>query len=104
MQLWNTHNMFRAALVCADGHLVFWDYKKSLFTADHNSLVKETRTVDGLIRNHGEGNKRLAIDKIVIHGLRAFENLGFDIMNGEEIAEKARSIKNEDEIYEDCYK
>jgi len=121
MQLWNTHNLFRAVLVCADGHMVLWDYKKSLFMADHNPLVKETRTgaafyyfaagdsgekrakifaaeVDDLIREHGEGNKRIAIDKIMMHGMRAFEALGYDIMDGEEVTEKARSIKNEDEI------
>ncbi len=27
MQLWNTHNPFRAVLLCADGYMVIWDYK-----------------------------------------------------------------------------
>ena len=121
MQLWNTHNMFRAVLVCADGYMVLWDHKKSQFMADHNPLVKETRTgaafyyfaagdsgekrakkfageVDELILRHCEGNKKLAIDKIMMHGLRAFEALGYDIKDGEEVTEKSRSIKNEDEI------
>ena len=26
MQLWNTHNPFRALLVCADGHMAIWEY------------------------------------------------------------------------------
>ena len=26
MQLWNTHNPFRAVLICADGYMVIWDY------------------------------------------------------------------------------
>lgn len=29
MQLWNTHNPFRAVLLCADGHMVIWEYKNS---------------------------------------------------------------------------
>ena len=27
MQLWNAHNPFRACLLCADGHMVMWEYK-----------------------------------------------------------------------------
>lgn len=29
MQLWNAHNPFRACLVCADGHMVIWEYKNA---------------------------------------------------------------------------
>ena len=43
MQLWNTHNPFRACLVTASGHMVLWDYKNSPFLADHNPLVTEVR-------------------------------------------------------------
>lgn len=121
MQLWNTHNLFRAVLLCADGYMVLWDYKASLFLADHLPLVRETRTgaafyyyaagnngamraskfaaeVDELIREHGGGNKRLAIDKIMLHGLRAFEKLGYDVLDGEEVTEKTRAVKSIDEI------
>ena len=31
MQLWNTHNPFRAVLLCADGYMVIWDYKNAPF-------------------------------------------------------------------------
>ena len=34
MQLWNTHNPFRAVLLCADGYMVIWDYKNSPFLAN----------------------------------------------------------------------
>ena len=44
MQLWNTHNSFRACLVTADGHMVLWDYKNSPFLAEHNPLVGEVRS------------------------------------------------------------
>ena len=31
MQLWNTHNLFLAVLICADGYMVIWDYKNATF-------------------------------------------------------------------------
>ncbi|MGB0914090.1 MAG: aminopeptidase P family N-terminal domain-containing protein, partial [Phaeobacter italicus] len=36
MQLWNTHNPFRALLICADGYMVLWDYKQSPFLSEFN--------------------------------------------------------------------
>ena len=121
MQLWNTHNPFRAVLVCADGYMVIWDYKNSPFLSEFNPLVREQRSgadlfyfdrgdkvdvaadkfsneVRELIQDHGGGNKRLGVDKIMLHGLRALEAQGFEIMEGEELTEKARSIKGPDEI------
>ena len=121
MQLWNTHNPFRAVLVCADGYMVIWDYKNSPFLSEFNPLVREARSgadlfyfdrgdkvdvaadvfaneVRVLIEQHGGGNKRLAVDKIMLHGMRALEAQGFEIMEGEELTEKARSIKGPDEL------
>ena len=121
MQLWNTHNPFRAVLLCADGYMVIWDYKNSPFLSEFNPLVKEQRSgadlfyfdrgdkvdiaadifaneVRDLIAEHGSNNKRLAVDKIMLHGLRALESQGFEIMEGEEVTEKSRSIKGKDEI------
>ncbi len=121
MQLWNTHNPFRALMVCADGHMVLWDYKNSRFLSEFNPLVRERRTgadffyftrgdrsakaaeawsgeVLDLVREHGGGNTRVGVDKIMMHGSKALENLGLKLMEGEELTEKARSIKGEDEI------
>ncbi len=121
MQLWNTHNPFRALLLCADGYMVMWDYKNSPFLSEFNPLVREQRSgadlfyfdrgdkvdvaadifsneVRQLITEHGGGNMRLAVDKNRLHGLRALEAQGFEIMEGEELTEKARSIKGPDEI------
>lgn len=121
MQLWNTHNPFRACAVFADGHMVLWDYKNSPFLADHNPLVNEVRSgasmfymsngdgtrsdaiafaeqVFDLMKLHAADNARIAVDKIMVHGLRALEAKGLEVMEGEELTEKARSIKSEDEI------
>ncbi|MFT4742513.1 MAG: Xaa-Pro dipeptidase [Yoonia sp.] len=121
MQLWNTHNPFRAVLLCADGYMVIWDYKNTPFLADYNPLVRESRSgasmfyfssgdqvdavaetfvgqVEDLMRQHAGTNKRLAVDKIQIQGLRALEKVGFIVEEGEELTEKARAIKGPDEL------
>ena len=122
MQLWNTHNPFRACFVGADGHMVIYDYKAGArILSGFNPLVAEVRAgagmfyfsngdlesadakafageIAGMMRDHGGGNMRLAIDKIAISGFRAFSAAGFEIHEGEELTEKVRAIKGEDEI------
>ena len=121
MQLWNTHNPFRAVLLCADGYMVIWDYKNSPFLSEFNPLVREQRAgadlfyfdrgdkvdvaadafsneVRQLVSAHAGGNTRLAVDKIMLHGLRALEAQGFEILEGEEVTEKCRAVKGPDEI------
>ena len=41
---------------------------------------------------------RLAVDKIMMVGLHALETLGFEMMEGEELTEKAHIIKRPDKI------
>ena len=88
MQLWNSHNPFRACLICADGHMVMWEYKNAPFLVTFNPLVAELRTgasffysvtgdasaadarnfaaqVDEVMRAHAGSNRRLAVDKII---------------------------------------
>ena len=121
MQLWNTHNPFRAVLLCADGYMVIWDYKNAPFLSTFNPLVAEQRSgasmfyfstgdkaepvadqfaneVRILIQEHAGDNKLLAVDKIMLHGAHALEAQGFTLKDGEEVTEKSRSIKNIDEI------
>ncbi|KMW57169.1 metallopeptidase, family M24 [Candidatus Rhodobacter oscarellae] len=121
MQLWNSHNPFRALIVCADGHMCLWDYKNGMFLSAFNPLVAEVRTgadffyfdrgdkiaeaaevwagqVWDLVQEHGGGNSRVAVDKIMLHALRALEAKGLEVMEGEELTEKARAVKGPDEI------
>ncbi|HUF85910.1 MAG TPA: dimethylsulfonioproprionate lyase DddP [Thermohalobaculum sp.] len=123
MQLWNTHNPFRAVLICADGYMVLWEYKGPglAFLSDFNPLVREVRKgasmfyfatgdrshddarnfvaqVDEVMRAHAGSSRRLAVDKILVHGLRALEAAGFEVMDGEEVTEKTRAVKGPDEI------
>jgi len=101
--------------------MVVWDYKNAMFLSKFNHLVNEQRSgadlfyfdrgdkidvaadefsnqVRALIAEHGGANSRLGVDKIMIHGMRALEAQGFDVIPGEELTEKARSIKGPDEI------
>ncbi len=121
MQLWNAHNPFRACFVAADGHMIVWDFKGNNLLTAHNPLVRETRggasffyfvsgdrvdedarrfaaEVDAVVREHAGANRRLAVDKIQIHGLRALEALGLEVRDGEEVMEKTRAVKGEEEI------
>ncbi|RVT84019.1 aminopeptidase P family protein [Rhodobacteraceae bacterium CCMM004] len=121
MQLWNAHNPFRAVLLCADGHMVIWEYKNAPFLSSFNPLVREVLSgasmyyfatgdcgeaaaerfaaeVADVLAAHAGGNRRLAVDKIMVAGYRALTALGLDIREGEEVTERARAVKGPDEI------
>lgn len=121
MQLWVTHNPCRACLVTADGYMVLWDFHAGEHLSAHLPLVREVRhgasffyfetgersaeiaasfarQVDDLMRSRNGSNRRLAVDKIEIEGLRALENLGLVVTPGQEVTEHARKIKNANEL------
>jgi len=121
MQLWNTHNPFRACLVLPDGHMVLWDYARTPHLSAYNPLVSEVREgaglfyfsagdmmheraksltdqINDLMKQHGSGNSRIAVDKLMLDGVRAFEAGGLQVCEGEEMMEKTRVIKGPDEI------
>lgn len=121
MQLWTSHNPARACFVSADGYIVLWDFHNCEHLSTHLPLIKERRTgagffyflsadrgeeharrfaqdVDDVVREHTGRNRRLAVDKIEISGLRALEQLGLEIFEGQEVTEIARVVKGADEI------
>ncbi|MEP3114875.1 dimethylsulfonioproprionate lyase DddP [Nisaea sp.] len=121
MQLWASHNPFRACLLLADGHMVLWEYGGLAHLSAFNPLVREVRKgasffyfstgdrteekaglfadqIDNLLREHTPGNRRLAVDKIQIAGLRALDLLGIEVMDGEEVTERTRAVKGAEEI------
>lgn len=121
MQLWNTHNPFRAVFLGADGHMVLWEYKGLPYLSGYNPLVREVRggasmfyfasgdhgekvahefagQIETLMAEHCGGNRRLGVDKIMLHGADALRGIGITLLDGEEITEKTRAIKGPDEI------
>ena len=121
MQLWNTHNMFRACYVGADGYMTLWEYKGLDFLSTYNPLVKDVRQsastfyfssgdraeqdaeslageIADVVRSHGNGSMRLGADKLMVNALRALERQGLEVADGEAVMEKTRAIKGPDEI------
>ncbi len=121
MQLWITHNPARACFVAASGYMVLFDFHSCDHLSEHLPLVRELRggasffyfesanrseehagifanNIDELMRSHAGGNRRLAVDKIEIAGLRALEKIGFEVFEGQAVTELARVIKGADEI------
>ncbi|MFK5733890.1 Xaa-Pro peptidase family protein [Pseudomonas urmiensis] len=121
MQLWTTHNPARACFVAANGHVVLWDFHGCDHLSAHLPLVSELRSgasffyfetgertdqhaqrfaaqIDELLRIHAGSNRRLAVDRIEVAGLRALDALGVKICSGQQVTELARVIKGPDEI------
>ena len=121
MQLWITHNPARACFVSADGYIALFDFHGGDHLSAHLPLVKEVRSgasffyfesggrtdehaarfaaqIDDLMRMHAGENRRLAVDKIEIAGLRALEKRGLEVFEGQAVTEIARVIKCPDEI------
>ena len=121
MQLWITHNQARACFIATEGPVVMFDFHGCGHLNGHLPLIDEVREmtsffyfiggsrceeyaakfageVNDLILQYGGGNRRLAVDKMEIHGVRAFDRLGVEIMDGMALMETAREIKNENEM------
>lgn len=121
MQLWVTHNACRVCFIPTEGPVVLWDFHGCDHLSEHLPLVDEVRhgaaffyfesghrvtehatkfaqQIDALLQEHGGGNRRLAVDKMEIAGVRAFDALGIDIKSGQEVMEHARAIKDTNEL------
>ncbi len=121
MQVWLLHNASRYVFVPADGPVVLWEFDHCDFLSGHTDSIDEIRPcvpwfyfcagdripeqaarwadeIAALVRQHGGGNTRLAIDRCNPEGVAALERLGIQMHNGEAVMERAREIKSEDEI------
>jgi Xaa-Pro dipeptidase len=121
MQLWVAHNPTRHCFVAADGPVVLFDYFSCEHLSDHSGVVDEVRPavswmfmyggdltdmrvrrwagpIADLVRQHGGGNMRLAVDHLNPEGAGELARLGVSIHNGEAVMESARLIKSPDEM------
>ena len=121
MQVWALHNKCRYVYVPTDGPVVLFDYGCARHLSAGYALIDEVRTatphtyftnggrhgehiqafareIADLVRRHGGGNQRLAVDKLDPLGTHTLEREGVALTDGEELMEWARAIKNADEI------
>jgi len=121
MQVWALHNKCRYVYVATEGPVILFDYGCARHLSEGYELIGETRSafphtyftnggrhgeyigsfakeVADLVHQHGGGNRRLAVDKLDPPGAHALEREGIVIVDGEEMMEWARTIKNADEI------
>jgi Xaa-Pro dipeptidase len=121
MQVWTAHNAIRYALIFADGPGIMFEFKGCEHLSQGFEGIDEIRNaigwiymtagdraderlklwsgeIDDLMRAHGGGNRRLAVDKLEPPALKALELLGIEFVEGQELTEHARAIKSADEI------
>lgn len=121
MQLWVAHNPTRHCFVATEGPVVLFDYFSCEHLSDHSGIVDEVRPaiswmylyggeltdmkvrrwaagIADLLREHGGGNNRIAVDHLDHEGVEELARLGIAVGNGEAVMENARLIKSPDEI------
>jgi len=121
MQVWTSHNPVRYAMILADGPAILWEFKGCEHLNNELPGIDEIRTavswmfmtrgdkapagvaawaeeIANLLRLHGGGCTRIAVDKLDGPGLHALESRGFTYVEGTELTERARSIKSPEEI------
>lgn len=121
MQIWCSHYETRCVFVATDGPVVLFDYANLphlvedlptiddyrpmpsayYFTAGPNGPVRVGEFADqiaDLMRLHGGGNRRLAVDHLSFMAVDALRQRGLTIHDGEAVAEHARAIKSAEEL------
>ena len=121
MQLWVAHNPTRHCFVATEGPVVLFDYFSCEHLSDHSGMVDEVRPavswmylyggelsearvrrwaagIADLVKSHGGGNARIAVDHLDHEGVAELARLGIAVGNGEAVMENARLIKSPDEI------
>ena len=121
MQVWCSHYETRCVFVALDGPVVLFDYANHphlaeglpgvdeyrpmttfyFFAASYHSEARArvfANEIDDLMRTHGGGNRRLAVDRLSFIGTDALRDKGLVLADGEAISEKARAIKSSGEL------
>ncbi len=121
MQVWTTHNPVRYAFVATDGPIVLFDLARCEHLVEHLPLIDEIRPATGwfffengpreaeaadrwadeiadLVRLHGRGSLRVALDKCESLGLAALQRRGLEPVATMRFTELARYRKHPEEI------
>ena len=120
MMVWTLHNPARYALLLTNGPGIVFEFKGCEHLSDGLPAVDEVRPakswtyfangenlaasvvswadeIQDVLRSNKAG-LRLAVDRLDPQGTEALKARGFELVDGQEIAEKARCIKSQDEI------
>jgi Xaa-Pro aminopeptidase len=121
MQVWVLHNKTRYVFVATEGPVILFDYGVATHLSAGVDVIDETRPaiahtyfsngsrqrekltkwameIAALVKAHGGGNKRLAVDKLDPPATFLLQAQGVEITDGEEVMEHARAIKSADEL------
>ncbi len=121
MQIWCMHNETRYAWISTDGPVVLFEYGNCAHLAEGLPTIDEVRPckpffyytagptyprrarlwadeILELVREHGGGNRRIAVDRMNHLGVDLLEQAGVECHDGFELMENARLVKSEGEI------
>lgn len=121
MQIWCSHNETRYVFVATDGPVILFEYGSCQHLAEdlptvnevrptrpwfyfaagprsHEKAIEWSREIADLVREHGGGNRRLAIDRVGLMGIDLLRNEGVELVEGFPMMEHARCIKSDGEI------
>jgi Xaa-Pro aminopeptidase len=120
MMVWSLHNPVRYALIVNEGPGIIFEFGKCEHLNDGLPAVDEVRPaqswmyftdgilatdrakkwageIDDILKSYGAG-RRLAVDRLDPLGVEIMKGLGYEIVDGQAIAEKARCIKSAEEL------
>jgi Xaa-Pro aminopeptidase len=121
MTVWTMHNAVRYCFIPTEGPIVLFDFHNCEHLSAGLETVDEVRhavswfyfgaaylgperakrwaaELADLMRLHGGGNRRFAIDKCEPMGVAALTAEGIEVMDGQEVTELARCIKSPEEL------
>ena len=120
MSIWTMHNPSRYALILADGAAIMFEFEgcehingglpgidevrtsKSFLFFTAGNLVEDRMAawadeISDIVRTHCR-DARIAVDRLEPAPAAELQRRGFTLLDGQELAERARSIKSVDEI------
>ncbi|MBY5570708.1 aminopeptidase P family protein [Rhizobium leguminosarum] len=120
MSIWTMHNPSRYALILADGPAIMFEFEGAEHVNDGLPGIDEVRTAKSFlfftagnlvedrmkawadeiadaVKSHCH-NARIAVDRLEPAPAHELQSRGFTLVDGQELAERARSLKSAEEI------
>jgi len=121
MAVWTLHNAVRYCFIATEGPVVLFDFHNCEHLSQGLESVTEVRPATAwfyfgaaqhmqervvrwaaeladLVRRHGGCNRRLAADHCDAAGVAALAAEGIEVCDGQEVTERARRIKSQEEL------